>query len=144
VRAGRPAAVLAALALALGGGAGAAAARTPRVDYMLECQGCHRADGSGFPGRVPDLRDRIGRFPQVPGGRAYLVGVPGSASSPLSDAELAAVLNWMIQRFAPERAPAVAPYTAEEVARHRRPLADVESVRRELLRALAATGGSRP
>ena len=44
-------------------------AADPRVDYMLQCQGCHRADGSGSPGAVPDLRGSLARFLTVPGGR---------------------------------------------------------------------------
>ena len=47
----------------------------------------------------------MGTFLTVPGGREYLVRVPGSAQSPLSDAELARVLNWMIRAFGP---PAIA------------------------------------
>ena len=67
-----------------------AAAESPRILYLLHCQGCHLADGSGKPGAVPPLAAALGRFPGVDGGRAYLVQVPGSAHSPLSDAELAA------------------------------------------------------
>jgi hypothetical protein len=105
---------------------------------MLQCQGCHGADGSGAPGIVPDLRRQVGRFLQVPGGREYLVRVPGSARSPLGDAPLAEVLNWMLRRFGPADVLAgFVPYSAEEVARLRRtPLLEVQSVRRELLRRL--------
>jgi mono/diheme cytochrome c family protein len=127
----------AALALAIAGLAAAAtsSAETPQVDYMLQCQGCHRADGGGTPGAVPPLRGLVGRFLEVPGGREYLVRVPGSAQSPLDDAELAAVLNWLIERFGPvDPASGFAPYTAEEIARVRTPpLTDVERVRRELV-----------
>ena len=53
-----------------------------QVDYMLNCQGCHLPDGSGFPARqVPDLRNRMGSFLSVPGGREYLVQVPGTAQT---------------------------------------------------------------
>ncbi len=125
----------AALALA---GANPASAETPQIHYMLQCQGCHRADGSGSPGAVPSLTGYRGRFLTVPGGREYLVRVPGSAQSPLSDADLARVLNWMIRAFGP---PAIAadfePFRTEEVERLRAsPLTDVDSVRRELSRAI--------
>jgi mono/diheme cytochrome c family protein len=115
-------------------------ARDPRVDYMLQCQGCHRADGSGAPGVVPDLRDSLARFPGVPGGREYLVRVPGAAQSPLSDQRLAALLDWMIGEFGPAEAAAdLEPYRPEEVARWRAaPYAEVEEVRRELLRRIEA------
>ncbi len=117
-----------------------AAGESPAVDYMLQCQGCHLPDGSGSPGEVPALGGQVARFTTVPGGRAYLVQVPGSAASPLDDARLAAVLNWMVRRFGPPEAAArFTPYTAEEVARHRgRPLIDVAGVRAALLAELAA------
>jgi mono/diheme cytochrome c family protein len=114
-----------------------AAAESPRILYLLHCQGCHLADGSGKAGEVPPLAPGLAAFPSVAGGRAYLVQVPGSAHAPLSDAELAAVLNWMIASFAPA-AGAPAPYDAAEVARYRAtPLVDVAAARAELLRRLA-------
>ena len=70
-------AALAALACLV---APASRAQDPRVDYMLQCQGCHLADGAGSPGAVPDLRGSLGRFLAVPGGREYLVRVPGARS----------------------------------------------------------------
>jgi len=116
----------------------------PHVDYMLECQGCHLSDGSGSPGAVPDLRGSLGRFLQVPGGRAYLVQVPGSATSRLSDPALAAVLNWMIARFGPASvAASFEPYTGAEVGGLRvRPLVEVDQRRAALLRALAEAGSA--
>jgi hypothetical protein len=90
--------------------------------------------------RVPSLVGTLGRFPTVPGGRAYLVQVPGSAHSPLDDAALASVLNWMVARFALEAdAAAFPPYDAAEVATHRaNPLVDVAAARAELLRRMAS------
>jgi hypothetical protein len=122
--------------------AGGATAETARVNYMLQCMGCHLADGTGRAGVVPSFRDRVGRFATVRGGREYLVRVPGSAQSPLSDAELAEVLNWIIRRFGPrEIADALEPFDAREVARVRSaPLTDVEPVRRELLRQIEEAG----
>ena len=124
--------------------AATARAADPRVDYMLQCQGCHLADGSGAPGAVPDLRGSLGLFLSVPGGREYLVRVPGAAQSSLSDARLAALLDWMIREFGPAGAAAqLEPYRAEEVARWRAdPYAEVQTVRRELLRRIEA--GSAP
>ncbi len=112
----------------------------PRIDYMLQCQGCHLADGSGAPGAVPDLRGSLARFLSVPGGREYLVRVPGAAQSPLSDERLAALLDWMIGEFGPAEAAAqLEPYRADEVARWRaQPYAEVQSVRRELLSRIEA------
>jgi mono/diheme cytochrome c family protein len=137
----RPAAMLMAGLTLVTGGASAVSAEAPQILYMLQCQGCHLADGSGAPGSVPSLAG-LERFLAVPGGREYLVRVPGSAQSPLSDAELAAVLNWMIREFGlPEVAADFAPYSAGEVAGVRHPpLTDVDDVRRDLLRRIARRG----
>ncbi|MGM0633323.1 MAG: cytochrome-c peroxidase, partial [Pseudomonadota bacterium] len=48
----------------------------------------------------------------------YLIRVPGSSQSPLDDAELAVLLNWMVARFAPEASPME--FTEGEVTAHRR------------------------
>ena len=140
--------MLAALApLIVAGAITSAAAGTAHVDYMLQCQGCHLADGSGAPGSVPALNEFVGNYLLVPGGREYLIRVPGSALSPLSDARLAGVLNWIIRVFGPERvAAAFVPFSAEEVARHRNvPLTEVEPLRSELRREIerAMARGSR-
>ncbi len=105
---------------------------------MLHCQGCHLPDGSGMPGRVPDLRGELARFLDVPGGRAFLVRVPGSALSALDHGSLAAVLNWMLARFGPEAsARGAPPYLAAEVARYRQDaLLDVAGERGRLVRAI--------
>ncbi len=116
----------------------AARAYAPSVEYALNCQGCHRADGAGTPGSVPPLAGSVARFLAVPGGREYLVQVPGVAQAPLDDATLAAVVDWMLHRFDPDHIPAAfTPYTADEIARLRtKPLVDVEGTRRRLLQTL--------
>jgi hypothetical protein len=115
--------------------AGAARGETisgPRLDYVLQCMGCHREDGSGAPGRVPSL-DGVGRFLALPGGRAYLARVPGVAQAPLDDASLAALLNWLVARFDPAAAP-FPPFDAAEVARLRaEPLLDATAERERIL-----------
>ena len=74
-------------------------ATTARADpdeiaYRLHCSGCHQADGSGLPdGGVPPVRDALGWFLHTERGRAFLVQVPGTRQSPLSDARVAALLN---------------------------------------------------
>ena len=110
------------------------------ADYMLNCQGCHLPNGSGFPARqVPDLRNQMGRFLSVPGGREFLVQVPGSAQTALNDADLARLLNWMLLRFSAAQLPAdFQPYTAAEIgALRKQPLAQVSEVRSELLERIA-------
>ena len=120
-------------------GAAGASAYGPGVEYALNCQGCHRADGAGTPGSIPPLAGSVARFLAVPGGREYLVQVPGVAQAPLDDAALARVVNWMLDRFDAAHVPSgFVPYAAEEVGRLRaKPLTDVEGVRTRLLGELA-------
>ena len=115
-----------------------ASAASPAFDYALHCQGCHLEDGRATAGSVPALAGSVGRLLRVPGGREYLVRVPGVAQSALDDVALAALLNWMLHRFSAEELPPdFAPYTAEEVARgRRRPLTDVDGARRALMEAI--------
>ncbi len=126
--------------------AGVAAANPPELDYMLHCQGCHLADGSGTPGSVPALDGFVARFLSVPGGREYLVRVPGSAQSALDDAALAKLLNWIVQRFGPaEIAASSAAYTTAEITRVRRPpLVDVDDLRAELVAQMSPPTGAGP
>ena len=127
----------AALLLGLALLATTARAYGPETNYAIHCQGCHLADGSATPEKVPALAGSVARFLHAPGGRAYLVRVPGVANAPLSDAELAALLDWTLVRFDAASIPRDhAPYTAEEVARWRRePLVDVSEERARLLDA---------
>jgi len=130
----------AAAALVLAGvlAAPAAGVEGPALDYALECQGCHLADGAGTAGSVPALAGSVARFVHLPGGREYVLRVPGVAQSTLDDAALAALMNWLLPHFDAAHLPAdFAPYTAEEIGRARRaPLVDVEGTRRALLRAI--------
>jgi mono/diheme cytochrome c family protein len=127
-----------AIAALVAAAATAVRAGEPALDYALNCQGCHRADGAGTPESVPALAGSVGKFLRVPGGREFLGQVPGVALSSLDDAALAGVLNWILARFGRDEVPpGFAPYTTEEVGRLRRsPLTDVEGVRRRLLGAL--------
>ncbi len=64
--------------------------------------------------------------------------VPGSAQSKLTDAELAAVLNWMVSTLSaqPPR-PGLRPFTAAEVAAYRSsPLVAVKAERERLMASL--------
>ena len=70
--------------------------RDAKTNFMLQCQGCHRADGAGIVGSVPDLRTYGRLFLTSGKGRRYYVSVPGSANAPLSNDELADVLNYII------------------------------------------------
>jgi mono/diheme cytochrome c family protein len=106
----------------------------PRTDYLLHCGGCHLADGSGVPDKVPSLHDTLGRIVTVAQGREYLVRVPGSSQALLSDTELAAVINWVLKEFnSATLSDDFRPLTAEEVERARsNVLMDPEKFRTEL------------
>jgi cytochrome c553 len=133
--------VASALALALAGVAHAG----PGQDYMLYCMGCHGAEARGVPGKIPPLAGSLARFMRTSEGRDYVLRVPGAANSALSDAQLAAVLNWLAMRYPAGQDPEPAPFTVEEVTRARRtPLADVKATRREVVRSLAASGAAPP
>jgi cytochrome c553 len=130
-----------ALALVLAGAADAG----PGQDYMLYCMGCHGAEARGVPGKIPPLAGSLARFMRTSEGRDYVLRVPGAANSALSDAQLAAVLNWLAMRYPAAGEPSPAPFTVEEVTRARRtPLASVQERRREVIRGLGAAGVAPP
>jgi len=124
----------AAALLGAGAALGIAVAQSPAADapagvsnpqrawqnWTLNCQGCHRPDGSGSEGTAPSLAGTVSKFLNVPGGRDYLGRVPGVATSPLGNADLAELMNWMFWRFDKEHMPAdYVPFTAEEIGRLR-------------------------
>jgi hypothetical protein len=115
-------------------------ARDPAINYMMECQGCHLADGSGGLQNIPALTNEVALFLMVPGGREYLVQVPGVASSSLSDREITDVLNWMLNEFGPvEVAEQYPPYTtAEEGVLRKQPLSEIAHKRAALVRLMQA------
>lgn len=99
---------------------GVANAARARQNWMLACQGCHRADATGTPQTTPTMAGFVARFLHVPGGREYLAQVPGVATAALSDADLAEVVNWSLVRFDAANIPAdFKPYTPAEVGRLR-------------------------
>lgn len=69
------------------------------VAWMLNCQGCHRADGGATGDQVPALSGIVARFLSVPGGREYLIRVPGVAMAPMDDESIAELTNWMLHEF---------------------------------------------
>lgn len=130
-------------ALLLSGAALADGDRSARLQYILHCTGCHQADGSGAPDfGVPSVRDQLGHFLKVPDGRAFLVKVPGSSNSALSNADIGRLLNWMLRSFSASTLPAdFAPYTESEVAALRAaPLDDVAAARAGVVTRLAEQG----
>lgn len=80
--------------------ASSAISATPDSDYMIHCMGCHLADGQGMPPDVPRFDEALLALAATDRGRTYLVQVPGASQSPLTDEELAAVINWVLQEYA--------------------------------------------
>jgi len=116
------------------------AAESPQNLYTLNCWGCHRANGEGIAGTAPPLRNAAD-YLKVPGGREYLIRVPGVSQSLLNDADTALVMNWIIGNFSPGRVPAdFKPFTAEEIhqARAEAHLYDITETRTRLLNEMVA------
>lgn len=114
-------ALAAALVASLGAPADAMADPDNTVAWMLNCQGCHRADGTATGDQVPALQGTVAKFLSVPGGREYLIRVPGVSMAPLNDESIAALTNWMLLEFDRENIPAdFTGYTADEVGRLRK------------------------
>ncbi|MBL0393888.1 cytochrome c [Ramlibacter monticola] len=140
----RPAALLLSGALLAAGGAAAAGDEArARLQYLQHCSGCHLVDGSGSPTKgIPSMRGMLGRFLQVPGGREFIVQVPGVMNSALRDADVANLMNWLVPAVSAATLPAgFQPYTAQEIARLRssRP-ADIMAFRARLVREMKDPG----
>ena len=107
--------------------------------YLLNCWGCHRANGEGIPGTAPALTGAAD-FLRVRGGRAYLIQVPGVSESSLDDAQVAAVMNWILNSFGKNRlAAGVTPYDAAEIKKYRAErMLDVVGTRKALVAKIAA------
>ena len=89
-------------------------------NYLLHCSGCHLPNGIGDPPNTPTLRDTIGKIVATPEGRDYIIRVPGSSQTPMSDQQLADVLNWMLTKFNSETLPKTfEPLSAQEVSSSR-------------------------
>lgn len=95
------------------------------TNYQLQCAGCHLGSGEGAPRNdTPRMSGFVGNFLRVEGGREFLVRVPGVAQAALSDAQIAELLNWILDPqhgMAGASTPAdFRPYSAEEVGKVRR------------------------
>lgn len=92
----------------------------PKVAYWLHCAGCHGLEGHGTPPEIPSLIDEPGRIESLPGGRDYLMRIPGVSQAGLDDGELAAVMNYVMAEFnSATTAPGFRSFSAQEMARHR-------------------------
>jgi len=110
-----------------------------KYNYQMFCRGCHTEDGSGNKS-VPTLKNSMGMFLRSQAGREYLVRVPGSANSALSDADLTDVLNWMLQEFSGDSLPSDwQKYQLSEISEYRQnPLFETVEHRKKLLQSLSA------
>ena len=92
-----------------------------RLDYLLHCSGCHLPDGRGMLPEVPALGEALGIIVGLPGGRAYIAGVPAASQTPISDQSLADITNWVLHSFNARTLPdGFEPITAAEIHHGRR------------------------
>src|SRR5258708_4266764 len=114
--------------------------QTPRGNYLLSCGGCHGLEGVSNSSLVPDLKDQVGFFMNLPEGRRYLGRLPNVAFSLTTDEALTGLLNYMVFTLGGASVPKGAkPYTLREVSQLRRqPLTEVSLVqmRRQMDRVL--------
>lgn len=122
--------------MAYAGGAFGAELTKAKTDYILQCQGCHKANGTGMPPQTPNFNTHGELFMRAPEGRKYWVSVPGAANSPLTDSELAEVLNYIANDIVGVKGHQS--FTAKEVQRYRgTQMTDVYEVRRNLAAKLS-------
>jgi hypothetical protein len=103
---------------------------TPRANYLLSCGGCHGLNGVSNSRLVPDLKDQVGFFLNLPEGRNYVVRLPNVAFSMTTDRALTGLVNYVVFTLGGANVPKGAkPYTVREVSRLRRmPLTEVSLV----------------
>jgi hypothetical protein len=100
--------------------------------YLERCGGCHGIQGHSAPRVVPTLRGQVGYFLCTPESRGYLIRLPSVATAPLSDRELADLMNFVVFDLggAGGRESRYARYAEAEVGALRvRPLQDVALAR---------------
>ena len=129
------------LGLALAGAAApsGAAELSPRASYILHCSGCHGMTGAGATeAGIPDFAGSVGHIATLDLGRTYIMHVPGVVSASLSDAQIAEVMNYVLDAWGDG---ASAPFTPEEVTRRRAiPVGDVVAFRRVVAEEMGRAG----
>lgn len=110
----------------------------PRADYILHCAGCHGMTGEGtVQGGVPPFPGSVGHIAGSDIGRSYIMHVPGVISTGMNDAEIAEVLNYILDNWGQ----GAEPFTAQEVTRRRAiEIGDVVAYRREVVADLRRAG----
>lgn len=126
--------------VALGAGGVAAKELNAHSNYILRCAGCHGVEGAGSPSAgIPPFPGFVSALLSDDDGRTYVTHVPGVVGSSLTNAEIAAVLNYVNDAWSGS-APA-APFTEEEVRRRRAALVpDIVAYRRAIVARLSEKG----
>jgi len=96
-----------------------------------------------MPPQVPSLVESLGVIAATDEGRDYIARVPGASQAPINNAQLAAVLNWVLLEFNGETlAETFVPLTAREVGSSRaQVLSDPLKARQALWPDLEDYGG---
>ncbi len=115
------------------------AAPFARAEYdsqsFATCAACHLPDGVGVPGAFPPVRNRAAKIAALEGGREYLVtvvayglvgtiqvdgvqyfGVMAGNTGALTNADIAAALNYLVFELNDGGSEGIKPFAAEEVA----------------------------
>lgn len=110
-----------------------------KINYMLYCQGCHLPSAEGLADKVPRMSGFVGYFTHSEAGRRFLIQVPGSATAPVNDEQLAELMNWILKTYSgDELVDDFEPYTTAEVAELRQsPDTDPAARRLEILAAIS-------
>lgn len=110
---------------------------SPRATYLGRCGGCHGVDGHSADGLVPDLKDAAGYFLCDETTRAYAARLPNVAFAQISNADMAAMMNYVMFDLGGSSAPAGArAYTADEMGQLRRQpltITNLKAYRREVV-----------
>ena len=112
---------------------------TDRANYLLSCGGCHGVEGVSNSRLVPDLKDQVGFFLNLPAGRSYVVQLPNVAFSITTDEALTGLLNYVLFTLGGASVPkGTKEYTLSEVSNLRRkPLTEVSLAQmRQMVRIL--------
>jgi cytochrome c553 len=113
-------------------------------NFIQYCSGCHGQDGrgGGVNSGIPDFRNFVGAYASDDGGRTYVLHVPGVVNTSLDDAEIAAVINYVMKTWGGTSLRAgFIPFTAREVtSRRARSVPDVVALRRQIVQRLHANG----
>lgn len=87
-----------------------------KSNFLLNCAGCHKLDATGSIGGAPTMVGVVANFLNAPGGREYLLRVPGVATTALKSDLLAEMMNWLLVEYDSKHIPAnFKPFTQQEV-----------------------------